>query len=101
VQRHSSKQLDSCAFAIVTTHWITQQFIPRVYVVEAIAADLDVPLGRSRERAQRLKSMDLKKYVTNRSANRRYAILSVSSKSQEEIHELSLSMQPLKRVLRK
>jgi len=88
VQRHSSK-LDSCAFAIVTTHWITQQFIPRV-VVEAIAADLDVPLGQITRAAQRLKSMDLKKYVTNRSANRRYAILSVSSKSQEEIHELSL-----------
>jgi len=35
-------------------------------VVEAIAADLDVPLGQITRAAQRLKSMDLKKYVTNK-----------------------------------
>jgi uncharacterized protein len=35
------------------------------YVVEAIAADLDVPLEQVTRAAQRLKSIDLKKYVTN------------------------------------
>ncbi len=35
-------------------------------VVEAIAADLDVPLGQIAQAAQRFKSMDLKKYVTDK-----------------------------------
>jgi len=64
--------------------------------VEAIAADLDA-VGADRTAAQRLKSMDLKKYVTDTVGEPSYAILSVSSRSQEEIHELSLSMQLSKR----
>jgi len=44
--------------------------------------------------------MDLKKYVTNKVGEPLRDIIR-ELESQEEIHELSLSMQPLKRVLRK
>ena len=53
--RHSDNPLDNTA-----VH-------PESYsVVEAIAADLDVPLGQIAQAAQRFKSMDLKKYVTDK-----------------------------------
>jgi len=45
--------------------------------------------------------MDLKKYVTNKVGEPTLRDIIRELESQEEIHELSLSMQPLKRVLRK